>query len=153
MVADNAVGAIARIALAWPQELPMGSMLPAIAGRLPLLADEGENEPALRCLMRLMHAEASRAHAAPHMPVLLRAIGHLLAGGRLLEPAAPAPAPAPGGKPSGCPLGAECESEVRGFLHWAVAQSPMEMQALVLALHPPARDAVLAVLQNSPGLV
>jgi len=157
VVQDNAVGALSRIALAFGATLPLPAILPAIADRLPLTADEGENGPALRCLMRLMHGEATRAHAAPHLPRMLLAIGHLLAGGGPADGSGVAAqgaakdgaggATAVGGAARACPLDAEAEGEVRGFLTWAVAQSPAEMQGVVMGLPPHARDAILAVLQ------
>ena len=143
VVRDNAVGALSRIALSFGAALPLDAVLRAIADRLPLTEDEGENAPALRCLMQLLHAEETRAVAAPHMPALLKAIGHLLAGGGDGSPAADA-------GPRPCPLDAECEAEVRSFLVWAAGQSPQEMQALVMDL-PRGREQVLAVLQAHQG--
>mmetsp|Transcript_11084 Transcript_11084/g.35066 ORF Transcript_11084/g.35066 Transcript_11084/m.35066 type:complete len:499 (-) Transcript_11084:88-1584(-) len=143
VVRDNAVGALSRIALSFGAALPLDAVLRAIADRLPLTEDEGENAPALRCLMQLLHGEETRAVAAPHIPALLKAIGHLLAGGGDGSPAADA-------GPRPCPLDAECEAEVRSFLVWAAGQSPQEMQAFVMDL-PRGREQVLAVLQAHQG--
>jgi hypothetical protein len=140
-VRDNAVGALSRIALAFRNALPLGAILPAIADRLPLLADEGENAPALRCLIRLFHAETTRPSAAPHLPRLLGTIGHLLAGGKAVEGAS-------NSQNRRCPLDAEVEVEARVFLQWAVAQSAEEVHAIVLALPERERAAILAAVQQ-----
>lgn len=133
-VRDNAVGALSRIALAFGMALPLDSILPAIADRLPLLADEGENTPAVRCLIRLFHAQPTRPVVAPHLPRLLGAIGHLLAG--------------EGSHPRRGPLDAEFEAEARGFLVWAVAESAEQMHAMVMALPEAQRVAILAAVQQ-----
>mmetsp|Transcript_13933 Transcript_13933/g.45649 ORF Transcript_13933/g.45649 Transcript_13933/m.45649 type:complete len:524 (+) Transcript_13933:2562-4133(+) len=133
-VRDNAVGALSRIALAFGTALPLDSILPAIADRLPLLADEGENTPAVRCLIRLFHAQSTRAVVAPHLPRLLGAIAHLLAWEGSHSPR--------------CPLDAEFEAEARGFLVWAVAESAEEMHAMVMALPEAQRVAILAAVQQ-----
>jgi hypothetical protein len=153
-VRDNAVGALSRIALAFGLALPLASILTAIADRLPLLSDEGENTPAVRCLITLFHAEQTRHVVAPHLPRLLGALGHLLAGGGPIE--GEAMGAGVGGGVAGslaprCPLDPDLEAEARGFLKWAVAQSPEQMQAMVMALPERPRAAILAAVQQQQG--
>jgi len=156
VVRDNAVGALSRLAVTFGTALPLSAILPAIAERLPLTADEGENAPAIRCLARLMHADETRPHAVPHLPNLLATIGHLLAGG--VPAAAGGDGKLPGNVESAgngatpkCPLDAEIEAEARAFLAWAAAQSPEQMQAAVMGLPARERDALMSALQQSQG--
>jgi hypothetical protein len=50
---DNACGCIARMIMAHPNNVPLGDVLPALAGVLPLKEDYEENEPIYKMLVQL----------------------------------------------------------------------------------------------------
>ncbi|RPA96616.1 ARM repeat-containing protein [Choiromyces venosus 120613-1] len=50
---DNACGCIARMIMAHPDNVPLGDVLPALAGLLPLKEDYEENEPIYKMLVQL----------------------------------------------------------------------------------------------------
>lgn len=105
--------------------------------QLPLTADCGENAPALRALMQLTHAEATRAVMAPHVPALLSALGRGLT--------ISSPGDAKGDSKGDVDLlGAELRGEVSLFLQWLASQVPAEQLAAATASLPEAERAVLA---------
>ena len=117
-VRDNAVGALARLVLAFGATLPLASIVPAIMTHLPLRADPGENLPSVRCLMRAAQDEAARVHLAPHMQQLLKVLGELMTPAALVE------------KSNGPPPLAteELQNEIKEFLAWLIGVAP-EMRA------------------------
>ena len=86
-VRDNAVGALARLAMAHTSSLPLEQILPAITSRFPLKADAGENTPVLRCLMQASVNPACQALMGPLIPTLLSACGQALVTPPALPPA------------------------------------------------------------------
>jgi len=50
---DNACGCISRMIMAHPDSVPLGDVLPALAGLLPLKEDYEENEPIYKMLVQL----------------------------------------------------------------------------------------------------
>ncbi len=114
-VRDNAIGALARLAMAFGASLPLPTIVPAIVAALPLREDPTENVPVMRCLMRLAHDEATRAHVTPHLAAVLGAIGQLLAKDTKLATE-------------------ELQAEMRAFVSWMVGSGlPPELQAAIPA--------------------
>ena len=107
-VRDNAVGALARLVLAFRGTLPLSQIVPALVGSLPLTADAGENIPACRCLMALAQDADSRGHLGPHLPQVLAVMVRLLT---------------PEGSEK---LGAtpELQAELRAFIQWLLGVAP-----------------------------
>ena len=52
-IKDNAAGCISRMIMAHPDQLPLGDVLPALAGLLPLKDDYEENSPVFECILKL----------------------------------------------------------------------------------------------------
>ena len=55
---DNAGGCVARMIMAHPDAVPMGEVLPALIGILPLKEDYEENEPIFECVVKLCKSPA-----------------------------------------------------------------------------------------------
>lgn len=52
-IKDNAAGCISRMIMAHPDHVPLGDVLPALVGLLPLKDDYEENSPVYQCLLKL----------------------------------------------------------------------------------------------------
>jgi hypothetical protein len=52
-IKDNAAGCISRMTLAHPDQIPLGDVLPALVGLLPLKDDFEENSPVYECILKL----------------------------------------------------------------------------------------------------
>ncbi|KAK4147272.1 armadillo-type protein [Dichotomopilus funicola] len=52
-IKDNAAGCISRLTLAHPDQIPLGDVLPALVGLLPLKDDYEENSPVYECILKL----------------------------------------------------------------------------------------------------
>ncbi|KAL2200108.1 armadillo-type protein [Corynascus similis CBS 632.67] len=50
---DNAAGCISRMIMAHPDQIPLGEVLPALVGLLPLKEDYEENSPVYECISKL----------------------------------------------------------------------------------------------------
>ena len=114
------------MALGHGSSLPLDGIVGAMLNWLPLRADCGENAPALRALLQLTHAEATRAAMAPHVPALLSALGRALAPAEV-----------------DC-LGAALRAEVGAFLAWLGTVVPAPQLAAATSSLPEAERAVLA---------
>ena len=112
-VRDNAVGALARLVLAFGGSLPLAQIVPAIVTSLPLQADCGENIPSCRCLMALAQDENARGHLGPHMPQVLSVMA-TLANRENTDKLATA----------------ELQSEIMSFLEWLLSVAPEQKQYL-----------------------
>jgi hypothetical protein len=138
IVRDNAVGCLSRLAMRFGAALPLVSIVPAILAHLPLTTDEGENAPALRCLIRLASDEGARAHVGAHVPQVLAAIG-----------SARAAAAAAG--PGDSWFDATLAAELAAFGQWLCAQPQAREQlpAAILSLPPDRRPAALLALPEA----
>jgi hypothetical protein len=58
-IKDNAAGCISRMIMAHPDQLPLGDVLPALAGLLPLKDDYEENSPVFECILKLCESPIS----------------------------------------------------------------------------------------------
>ncbi|KAH6640188.1 armadillo-type protein [Chaetomium tenue] len=52
-IKDNAAGCISRMTMAHPDQIPLGDVLPALVGLLPLKDDFEENSPVYECILKL----------------------------------------------------------------------------------------------------
>lgn len=52
-IKDNAAGCISRMIMAHPDQIPLGEVLPALVGLLPLKDDYEENSPVYECILKL----------------------------------------------------------------------------------------------------
>lgn len=52
-IKDNAAGCISRMTIAHPDRIPLGEVLPALVGLLPLKDDYEENSPVYECILKL----------------------------------------------------------------------------------------------------
>jgi len=52
-IKDNAAGCISRMTMAHPDQIPLGQVLPALVGLLPLKDDFEENSPVYECILKL----------------------------------------------------------------------------------------------------
>ena len=52
-IKDNAAGCISRLTMSHPDQIPLGEVLPALAGLLPLKEDYDENSPVYECILKL----------------------------------------------------------------------------------------------------
>ena len=107
-IRDNAIGALARLVLAYGDALPLPAIVPAIVNALPLKADEGENTPACRALFATAEREAASGGGGalrPHVGALLAACARLLTTDAKLA-------------------SDELKAELRAFLKWLVESAP-----------------------------
>ncbi|KAK4228680.1 armadillo-type protein [Podospora fimiseda] len=56
-IKDNAAGCISRMIMSNPDQLPLGEILPALVGLLPLKEDFEENSPVYQCIFKLYEAQ------------------------------------------------------------------------------------------------
>lgn len=52
-IKDNAAGCLSRMIMAHPEQIPLGEVLPAMIGLLPLKDDYEENSPVYECIQKL----------------------------------------------------------------------------------------------------
>jgi len=52
-IKDNAAGCVCRMIMAHPEHVPIGDVLPALVGLLPLKEDYEENSPVYKCILKL----------------------------------------------------------------------------------------------------
>ncbi|KAK3303754.1 armadillo-type protein [Chaetomium strumarium] len=52
-IKDNAAGCLTRMIMAHPDQIPLGDVLPALVGLLPLKDDYEENSPVYECILKL----------------------------------------------------------------------------------------------------
>ncbi|KAK3903531.1 armadillo-type protein [Staphylotrichum tortipilum] len=52
-IKDNAAGCISRLTMSHPDQIPLGEVLPALVGLLPLKEDYDENSPVYECILKL----------------------------------------------------------------------------------------------------
>ncbi|KAL2130771.1 hypothetical protein VTI74DRAFT_5970 [Chaetomium olivicolor] len=55
-IKDNAAGCLSRMIMAHPDQIPLGDVLPAMVGLLPLKDDYEENSPVYECIQKLYAA-------------------------------------------------------------------------------------------------
>ena len=106
-VRDNAIGALARLVLAFGNSLPLAQIIPAICSHLPLEADPGENIPASRCLMAVAQDAHSRPHLGPHLPKALSVFAKMIHPDSLDKYAT-----------------AEVQTELKTFIQWLLSVAP-----------------------------
>lgn len=62
---DNAAGCISRMIMAHPDQIPLGEVLPALVGLLPLKEDYEENSPVYECISKLCESIRHRPFEFP----------------------------------------------------------------------------------------
>ncbi len=65
-IKDNAAGCISRLTMSHPDQIPLGEVLPALVGLLPLKEDYDENSPVYECILKLCKCSPSLLRRDPH---------------------------------------------------------------------------------------
>ncbi|KAL2016780.1 hypothetical protein VTK56DRAFT_2993 [Thermocarpiscus australiensis] len=74
-IKDNAAGCISRMIMAHPDHVPLGEVLPALFGLLPLKDDYEENSPVYECILKLYeHNEPTIQQLTPKLIPVFEAV-------------------------------------------------------------------------------
>ncbi|KAK4236569.1 armadillo-type protein [Achaetomium macrosporum] len=74
-IKDNAAGCISRMIMAHPDQIPLGDVLPALVGLLPLKDDYEENSPVYECILKLYESnEPTIQQLTPKLIPVLEAV-------------------------------------------------------------------------------